>query len=34
MVIFFVYYFLRKDCQNVCYQAQSHICGLGSYCTH
>ena len=25
---------LRKDCQNVCYQAQSHICGLGSYCTH
>ena len=34
MVIFFVYYFLRKDCQNACYQAQSHICGLGSYCTH
>ena len=34
MVIFLVYYFLRKDCQNASYQAQSHVCGLGNYCTH
>jgi hypothetical protein len=34
MAIFFVYYFLRKDCQNASYQAQSHICGFGSHCTH